>query len=366
MTSIRTVVPTAPFGFNLLRQEVAKNPSKNVLISPLSVSLALGMTLNGARGTTREGMIKTLGLQFDDNNWAYESLIGFLSGDLGVTLQIANAIWAHKGEKFAPQFLELAQKSFSAKVEIADFGNPQTVKDINGWCAEKTNGLITEIVKELGPLDVMLLLNAIYFKGFWKYKFDKKFTREDTFHAADGDKQHPLMFQPEMEVPYLVDADWTAVALPFGNQSNRINFIAILPKDGKSVADVVNGLTVDSYNKILKARDTEVNVYLPRFKMDYDVSLTDSLEALGMGEALHHGADLSGLRDGTYISDVMHKTVAKFDEEGGEAAAVTAVKITLECMHYTPEFRCDRPFVCLLADKDTGALLFAGAVNDPQ
>lgn len=364
MTNIRTISKTAAFGLNLLRLEAAKHSGKNILVAPAPLSLALGTVLTGARATTRKSMIEALGLEFDDNKASFKSLIAALSDDLGASLQIANAIWAQNGESFELEFLEQARTYFQTTVAQSDFANRSTVKKINSWCAEKTNSRITEIIEELSPLDTMLLFSGSCFKGRWKSRFDKALTAQQPFYAAGGVKQHPLMFQ-SIKTPVIDDYDWSAVALPFGDRYDRITFFAILPCEDKTITDVVNGLSEDSFRRLLHAKwPTKIDLYLPKFKMEYGESLNDSLFALGMTELLSPGADLSGLRKGAYLNRVIARTRASFSEDGSEP--VGAVKALSLGRSPRLKFRIDRPFVWLVADKGSGALLFAGVVNDPE
>lgn len=376
MTSLRLIAPTAQFGFDILRAQAKADKGKNILVSPLSISTALGMAAAGTRGSTQKGMNKALGLPDygDDNktnNLSYANLLAALKGkELGVKLSVANAIWAHEGFGFREEFLAKAMRDFKADVKNSDFHDPETLEAINRWVKTNTNDKIEKILEEINPDEVMFLLNALYFKGTWKTQFDKSLTEDLTFHAVGGDKKHPTMFR-NGDMRYATTADYQIVALPFGEgDRKRVHLYVLLPAAGKTVEQVVAGLDghkffVETCRQELS--ESEGNLWLPRFKLDYDVELNDALKSLGMEEAFA-GGDFSGMHEtaALYISKVKHKCIASFDEEGGELAAVTSVGVGFECVAPQPwEMRVDRPFVAVLADEDTGALIGAGVVVNP-
>ena len=376
MESVRLLAPTADFGFDLLRKEVASHHDENVFVSPTSISIALGMTLNGAVGTTATGIAEALKISALGNaaNLAYANLISALKDkSLGVTLSIANAIWAKEGLSFRDQFLNANKQYFKAAVNLANFSDPATVEAMNRWVNDETNGKIPTIMESIADDMIMFLLNVVYFKGEWTTKFEKEFTELQDFHAPTGSRQHALMFRSD-ELRYTRDDTAQIVALPFGDAAKRVSLFVLLPSEGKTVTDVVNGLSADKFfGYFRRLRETDVNLHLPKFEVEYDVNLNDTLKALGMDEAFDGGrADFTGLlpraNGNVYISEVKHKTYARFDEEGAEAAAVTSVGLALEsCVISTPvDFRVDRPFVAIIADENTGAVLFAGAINDPK
>lgn len=373
MSSIRLLAPTGAFGLKLLQQELKGSSGKNVLVSPLSVSVAMAMTMNGARGKTRKSI--AAGLDLPDfgsvatTNLSYANLLAELNNKdaLGVELAVANAIWGKQEFAFSPAFLQAVQTHFNAKVTSADFADPATLAEINKWAAENTNNRIPKILDEISPEKILFLLNAVYFKGEWNVKFDKSLTTEADFFAPTGTRKHPLM-QRDGYMVYERGENYQAVKLPFGS-TKRVNLCVYLPAPDVSVESFVAGLTQGTLrNLLVLEEETEGTLFLPRFKLDYDVSLNDSLKALGMGDAFDSGkADFSALASGPiFISEVKHKTFASFDEEGGEAAAVTSVGVGIESVPVTFNMRCDRPFVIALQDQVTGCVLFTGVVNDPQ
>lgn len=370
------ITPTTAFAIALLRKELAANKGKNVLVSPLSVSLALGMTANGAKGDTLDGFATALGLGSSDqpyNNKGYRGLLASLKRDgLGVQLAIANAIYARAGVNFIQAFLDENKKSFGANVESLDFSDPATVDAINAWVKANTGEKIDTIVKEINPDTIMILLNAVYFKGDWTTKFDKALTANHPFTTPGGAKDHPLMYRfgnfAHVDAGYF--GDFESVSLPFG-ESETMRMIIMLPTEGKTVDDVVNALETNKLKQLIQLTyGGDGHLWLPRFEIDYDASLKDSLSALGMDAAFDSSrADLTGIYDGgrPFIQDVKHKTLCKVTEDGAEAAAVTSVEVGVECVPAAPfEMKVDRPFVVLIVDSGDASVLFAGVVNDPK
>jgi serine protease inhibitor len=370
MTNTSTVAtsanPTVGFGVSLFQKEVINGKGKNVLISPASVAIALAMTMNGARTATLAAMKATLGYGEEQTIEAINATVGSIIAAItdptsGVQLNVANAIWAEKSMTFNPAFLASVVDAYKATVTTADFSDDATKDAINKWASDNTNEKIPTIIDEISPDMVMYLLNAIYFKGSWTNEFDKDRTWDDTFVAEDGSKKSvPFMFRDD-EMSYARGADYQAIALPFGT-SERINLCVLVPNKGVDINDFIAGMTAETVDAAMSGYKQEAVLRLPRFKVESDLDLKDSLIDLGMGSAFH-GADFSGMADAELvISSVKHKTFAKFDEEGGEAAAVTAVGIAMECVRMTPTVVADRPFVITLVDTQTKTLLFAGKV----
>lgn len=212
---------------------------------------------------------------------------------------------------------------------------------------------------------VMFLLNAIYFKGKWSEAFDKSMTYSRAFNSEEGEVSAMFMNR-EAELRYVGNKSYQAVALPFG-ASGRVVLYVVLPAQGANIDEFVQNFDGAVFSALKQAYKSEVELSLPRFQVEFDTDLKASLGKLGMSEALSAGADLSGLADASmYISQVKHKTFARFDEDGGEAAAVTAVGVALECVRMVPRIDVDRPFITALVDETTDTLLFIGKVSTPE
>jgi serine protease inhibitor len=362
------------FGVKLFRQVNAEAADENVFISPLSVSMALGMTLNGAREETRTAMEQALelyGLSQEEINTSYRSLIDLLVEiDPQVVFEIANSIWHRQGFAVEPAFLDVNRRHFDSEVRAEDFSDPATVDRINGWVDEKTRGRIEEIIDQIDADVVMYLINAIYFKGTWQYEFDKSKTSDAPFYALDGSTQTVKLMAAQASFAYAEDDEVQAVDLPYGDGQYRMT--VVLPKSGRDVNALVgslDGAKWDGWTGAMQRRD--VLVYLPKFRMErkYEAEMKAALSALGMGIAFEGGrADFRGINPlaELYISRVIHKTFVEVDEEGTEAAAVTAVEVALTSFDPTQQqpviMRVDRPFVFAIREQHTGVILFVGKV----
>lgn len=355
------------FGLNLFRAVSADEPDANVFVSPLSVSMALGMTLNGAADSTYRAMAAVLekeGLTTEAVNQSYRSLIDLLrSLDPAVALEIANSIWYREGFAVEQSFLDVNRTYFDAEVQALDFTKAEAVTTINRWVDEATHGKIEDIVEAIPPEAVMYLINAIYFKGDWTYRFDPQETEDAAFHNADGTTTEvPLMHQ-EAALPYVRTDRYTAVDLPYGD--SLYSMTVVLPVDGLTVSDLVADLDPAAWQELTSSLAVgDVRVYLPRFELEYEKELGDVLAALGMGVAFGAQADFSGINpvERLSISRVLHKTFVEVNEEGTEAAAVTAVEIELTSVPSVPTVRADRPFLFFIREQHSGSILFVGQV----
>jgi len=375
LTSTQKALVTSSngFGLKLFREVVNSGPDTNIFISPLSVSMALGMTYNGAANETRTAMAEVLelsGLSVTEANEAYQSVIDLLTGlDPKVAFQIANSIWYRQGFTVEQDFLDLNHSYFDAEIAALDFNSPEAITTINGWVNEKTNGKISKVITSIDPLTMMFLINAIYFKGDWTYRFDEEGTHEDVFFKSDG-TQLPckMMSQAETTLPYYENDLFQAVDLPYGN--GDFAMAVLLPKQGISADSVARALTADNWALWLGSfTESEGKLYLPRFKLSYELTMNDVLSALGMGIAFDpNNADFSGINKEMqlYISSVLHKTFVEVNETGTTAAAVTVV--TVGTTSAPPEgfvMLANRPFIFVIHDKYSGTLLFMGKIAAP-
>ena len=365
------------FAFKLYSQILKENTNTNVFVSPTSVSLALAMTYNGAEGKTREAMARVLeieGLSLNEVNNAFAELQRPPNADPKVQLKIANSLWAKQGFTLKPDFLDRTRQYYAARVTSLDFNSPAAPDAINSWVKEKTDNLIDSIIDRIEPDTVLYLINAIYFKGQWKTAFEKDKTKPDQFHLANGQqKEVPLMSQSGSYL-YYEGKDFQAVSLPYGE--GRISMFLFLPARDTTLNDFHKNLTSAEWETWMQSfRITPGDVSLPRFKVQYEVTLNDTLKALGMTEAFDPArADFSGLAKLTpaqriFISEVKHKALAEVNEEGTKAAAVTSVGASLTSISISPKpfvMKVDRPFFFAIRDNATGSLLFMGSIVDPQ
>ncbi len=362
------------FAFKLFREVVAQSdPDKNIFISPMSIAMALGMTYNGARGSTRDSMQAVLELQGMDIqavNESYQSLIALLRElDPKVEFAIANSIWYRNGLPVEQPFIDLNRSYFAAEVSALDFSAPSAAPTINQWVSENTGGRIDEIVES--PIDpdlVMFLINAIYFKGDWAYQFDRAKTSDAPFRRKDGSTSTVDLMDSGEEMPLWLAYDGSNQIgeLRYGGGPWRMTIV--LPTAHDALPTVLDGLDEAQWNSWTASLDsTDMSVMLPKFTMEYESSLKDVLGALGMGIAFEPGlADLSGIGGqpgDLYIDQVKHKTFLEINEEGTEAAAATSVGI--RTVSLPPSFRVDRPFFFVIREALSGSILFMGRIMDP-
>lgn len=359
------------FGFDLYGKLAAEaDPGTNLMISPLSVSQALAMTYNGAAGDTRAAMeeaMKTAGIDRDELNELNKTLVtALLAHDPKVTLEIANSIWYRNDFTILDDFVQRNETYYDAVVNAMDFSEPACKDVINNWVDQKTHGKIDEIVKEIKPESFMFLINAIYFKGVWKYEFAKKDTKTAAFTLENGTSVDVEMMHRKVDVNRLSNDLFTSVELPYGEGNWRM--FLILPESGKTLKEVEDQLNTENWNlwmgQYSEVKDLEL--YMPRFTFAYEESLKNSLAAMGMDVAFTDQADFSGILPGggLMISDVKHKTFIEVNEEGTEAAAVTSVEIVLTSMG--EYFMLNRPFLFAIAEKSSGTVLFLGRLMNPN
>ena len=356
------------FGFKLLKDLQKRQPDTNIMISPLSISIALTMTYNGAVGETQRAMADVLeieSLSIDTVNRSNAALRDSLENtDPKVEIAIANSIWSRQGVEFNPIFLDRNREFFGAEIGSLNFNNPQAPEVINGWVDSNTNGKIKQIVQRIDPGTLIFLINAIYFKGSWQKEFDKSATRDGIFHLSNGGEKRVKMMYRKGAYPYFRGENFEAARLPYGE--GRVSMYIFLPDRDSNLDDVIKQLNVENWSTwISQFHETKEDseMILPRFKLEYEVKLNDALTALGMGIAFGNDADFGGMGTQLFISEVRHKTIIEVNEEGTEAAAVTAV---VGVKSLPPAFRVDRPFFFAIHDDTTQTLLFMGIVVEPM
>ncbi|MFB0516911.1 MAG: serpin family protein [Candidatus Neomarinimicrobiota bacterium] len=361
------------FGLKLFREMVRQQPDSNIFISPLSVSMALGMTANGADSTTFEAMRAALELSDmteEESNAAYQSLTELLtSADPKVQMDIANSIWYRLGWIFKEDFYQRCREYFSAIVKGLNFNNPAAADTINAWVKENTQGKIEEIVdKPIDPAIVMFLINAIYFKGTWTYEFDPEETIDDQFTLPDGSRAACKMMTQEADLLYYSNDEFQMVNLPYGD--GLFTMTVLLPRSEVHVDSLIADFTPENWGLWIGSLDTAaIHLQFPKFTLEYERELKKVLTALGMGIAFS-GADFSRMIEPAgliWISKVKHKTFVRVDEEGSEAAAVTSVEMVWESAGSgLTSMRVDRPFIFVIRERTSGALLFMGKIVEPE
>lgn len=358
------------FSFDLWKTINAAQHDSNVFVSPLSVSFALGMTMNGAATQTYDEMRAALrfgDLASGDINAGYKSLIALLTSlDATTTMEIANAIFYRNGFPFNQSFLDDATKYFDAQVTGQNFADVNgTLSAVNGWVNTKTHGKIPTVLQEVNPDDVMYLLNAIYFKGSWRVKFDPAATHDAPFHPATGaDQTAPLMHRTAY-MAYAETNSYQAVDLPYGDSS--FTMTVLLPKAGNTVESVAASLTPETWQTLAGSFQPKfVDLYLPKVTMSWKRVLVDDMKAQGMRTAFNAGgADFTRMSTAgrnLSISKLQQNTFVAIDELGTEAAAVTIVGVVVSSAPLTTNVRVDRPFVFIIRERLSGTVLFMGKI----
>ena len=354
------------FAFGLFAE--ANRPEANLFLSPLSASMALGMTMNGAAGETWNQMRDVLGfggLAEEEINTAYESLLELLVGlDPAVETAVGNSVWTRQGFPVHADFLAAVRETFDAEVAELDFASPLASERINEWVRAATNGRIEDIVPSPIPgAVVMYLINAIYFKAPWTFQFDPSDTRSEPFRLDDGSTRTVPLMTLRRDLPYLENDRFQAVDLPYGGSAFSMS--VLLPRPGMSVDDLAASLDAEQWEDIVSdLRETDLQLFLPRFRLAHERTLNDDLAALGMVDAFDHRADLTRLSPvaGLWISSVKQKSWVDVNEEGTEAAAATVVTVVESAV---PVFRADRPFLFFIRERLSGTILFAGKLASP-
>jgi serpin B len=361
------------FGLRLLADLADRMSDQNLFISPASIAIALAMTGLGARGETQRAIHATLGLGAltpTEIAAAFSALHALRSRlGAGAELALANAIFGAPWEHFEPDFIQECRAAFAAEVRTLDFTQAgPAAAEINAWIAQQTAGLITDLVQPAHLVAaILVLVNAIYFKGIWTDQFDPALTRDGDFHAPTGVKRLPMMSRSGHLRAYQ-DARLQAVSLPYGD--GRTEMLIILPARGVPFHDFYRGLDAAALTDLTaRLHPVEGSLVLPRFRAETAASLKETLRALGMAVAFSGNADFSGMAripPPIAISEVLHKAVMEVNEEGTVAAAATAVIMVRTMAVERFSMVVDRPFFCAIRDGATGLALFMGAILDPQ
>ena len=358
------------FATHFFREIVERDRAKNVFVSPLSAAQALGMVYEGAAGRTRQEMARVLGVTDTSAAGSGAELVRTLTGQQDVTLTVGNSLWAREGVPFTSAYLERVRRDYRAEIASLDLSSAAALERINGWVSRETRGKIPRVLEE--PLrgdDVLLLVNAVYFKGRWKDEFDKQATRERPFHLASGGRRSVPMMSRTGGYRHLRAAGFQVVRLPY--KGDRFAMYVFLPDSGSSLASLYAGAWVDRLDSL---RPADVHVVLPRFTLRYSADLAAPLAEMGMPSAFDQvQADLSRMLpreylagQNAYISKAKQDVYVEVNEEGTEAAAATSITVSVTSAPPPPiEFVVDRPFVAVIRDDATGALLFIGQVVDP-
>jgi len=372
----REVVTSANrFAFDLFKPVVAgEEQGTNIMISPFSITSALSMTLNGAAGETFDAVKASLrydAMSLDEVNDTYRKLVSeMVPVDERVVMEIANSVWVENQFPVKDEFIEALKKWYLAEARNFSVSDPGSVNIINGWIEEKTHDRIQKMISRLDPDLAMLLINAVYFNGKWKHQFDPELTTDRPFYISSGDPVNvPMMYQKEKFAVSSTDRV-TLAELPYGQ--GNYSMVVALPDEGITPAEILSGLDAGKWEEWMQGLSygqTEVRLYMPKFKYEYKRRLNDDLISLGMGPAFDPGtADFSKISDvEVFISFVLHQTFIENKEEGTEAAAATVVGFTRTSLPPEPQvINLNRPFLYFIRETTTGTIVFMGLLADPE
>lgn len=383
-------LPTEPVPINLTRDQISLVESENtfafdifnqvlksaatganIIISPLSVSYALSMTVNGANGTTRDSIIKALrlnGITPDALNNSYKDLTkALLAVDKRVLMSIANSVWIREDFNVKPGFTDILKNYYDAESGSFVINDPSAPDKINAWIAGKTNGLINNMIDRIEDNTVMLLINAIYFKGKWKSQFDKTKTIEMPFYKAGGSSTDVPMMKQKTKFKVYEGSGFILAEFPYGQGNFVMDVILPGNQDGSNILPLnISDVSFNSW--VSQMQNKEVDLSFPRFKFGFKQQLKDILSGMGMGIAFREGADFTNISEhyNLLINDVTHQAFIETNEEGTEAAAATVITIGVTSITQTLELKLDHPFIYVIRETTSNSILFMGRVADPS
>ena len=361
------------FGFNLFKKLYEKKKTENIFISPTSISTALTMALNGADGQTyteMHDMLKYQNLSLDEVNKSYRSLLNLLPNwDPNVDMSIANSVWYDQYFPVKNDFLTVNSEYLNSEVIDLDFKDPASVDVINSWVNEKTHEKIPTIINDISSDAVMFLINAIYFKGDWRFTFPEDMTHEEAFHITDAETTpvDMMTFDGKVTLPYFANDLFQAVDLPYGDSIYSMS--VILPNNGVAMDAVIDFLTPEHWDALAQDyTDTEIFFSMPKITVEYEKTINDELKDLGMRKAFTGQAEFPKISDiGVFISFVKHKSFLEINEVGTEAAAVTIIGFeTTSTGPPTPYVNLNKPYILAIRDNKTNSLFFIGYIYNPN
>ncbi|MFL0247739.1 serpin family protein [Candidatus Clostridium stratigraminis] len=355
--------------FKFLNYELKAHNNSNIVISPLSLNTVLAMTQNGAANKTKEEILSAL--EFNDINDStinenYQKVIAHFNSLKSINVNMSDSIWIQKDIKVRDDFKGIGSDNYEAEIYNVDFNKRTTVNDINKWVSDKTQGKIKKLNTNLDNV-TMLLINTIYFKGKWADPFIESSTSKEAFNLSNGSKVNVDMMKGILSVDYLKTKDFSAVRLPYDD--DNFGFYIFLPDKGISEDKLIQSMTYDNWEKWTNDfKRAEVDIKLPKFKIEYEDELNKMLQGFGMKDAFDpEKADFSKMTDkkSQYINLVKQKCYIDVNEAGTEAAAATEVAMDLGIVVNPIAFTADKPFIYAIADKKTGLIIFMGKLEKP-
>jgi serpin B len=353
------------FGFDILKELQKSDYNNDIFISPLSISIALTLAFEGAEGKTKEQIAEVLNIskvEQQELDEYYNELIKSMNDNSRVAAtSLKNSLWIREGEQIKEDYLIKVEEVYDAYIDYLDFSDAESAKVINSWIEQATNGKIKDmLVPPLPANAVLYLINAIYFNADWKHQFDTKKTYESEFHSEDGGIKLVDMMNDSREIEYYSESGFEAILMPYEDED--LQMIIMLPNEDKNIDSFINELDDSLFNKVISSFEIvdEMTIHVPKFSIEYGTRLlNEELINLGMEDAFDSSANFSDIRDGIFISRVLHKAFVEVDETGSEAAAATIVEM-IESAREEKIFIANRPFIFMIYDSNVDTILFLG------
>ncbi|XP_033833478.1 neuroserpin [Periophthalmus magnuspinnatus] len=373
---------TAEFSVRLYQRLQARGDQDNIIFSPLSVAVALGMVELGARGDTLEEIRQAVGFSQLVPGVEFSLLQNLTTAlsedDAQYVVRFANSLYLQQGVSFSPEFVHLMKKYFRAQVETVDFNQSAVVaQHINHWVENHTESKIRELLSpdDFSSLTRLTLVNAVYFRGSWKNQFRPENTRTFSFSRDDGSEVQTLMMYQQGDFSYGEFSDGSQEAggvyqvLEIPYEGEDMSMMIILPRQEVPLATlepIIKGPLLEEWANNVKRQ--KVEVYLPKFKVEQRTDLKDVLQELGVKNIFSNNADLSGMTDGKdlYISKAVQKAYLEVTEEGAEGAAGSGMIALTRNLVLYPQVMADHPFFFVIRNRQTGSILFMGRVMTPE
>lgn len=357
-----------------LHKQLSKE-GKNVFFSPFSISTSLAMLFCGSEKETYQEMRQVLGYELsnienEDLKTSFQYLLSAVEKNpKSYTLACANSVLSRKDFSVKPEYKSLLVEFFKAFLQEVDFQNKskEAVKKINNWVSNKTNKMIPNLLDSLDPATVMVLVNAVYFKGSWLRQFKKKNTYLQNFYNNGDDRKckQVKMMHIKKKFNFIEKESFKALELPY--KGHEVSMMVLLPKDRNGLCQLENSMKSGFVQDLRKSMmETEVEVALPKFKMEYSKALKDHFQDLGMSRLFSPGAHFGGISDSKelLISEIIHKAVLVVNEEGTKAAAATGLVMIYCSVEVNPKFIVDHPFVFVILNCKNNMILFMGRVDE--
>jgi len=361
------------FGVSLLVKLMADRNQENIVISPFSLELALGMVYAGCSGTSADELRRVVGFgpQTGSREVLFPGMALYSALPSTITLKIANSLWCDRSAKLRPAFEAKVKDLFNPEIQSVDLETAGSMKAINDWVAKATENRITDLIQK-PPKPPLVLINAVYFKGAWEHAFSAAQNFPAQFNRDGGESCQVTMMKRSLSAPYLETDDFQAIKLPYNG--GRLEMLLILPAKGAGLSAVLERLSNGAWKQTIdEFTEASGTISLPRFKVTYRDSLVSPLTQLGIKAVFEPSKDFAPMFEDSrkfFVSNIIQQTYLRVDENGSEAAAATEVQIEASAIRRSIQkpfnLVFDHPFLFAIMDDQSGQLLFAGVLRDPD